>query len=67
MLSLNDGELVAADARDRVDVADGIAQSAGDDFQQFVAHMMPERVVDALELVETDVEHREPLSARLFR
>ena len=39
-------------------------QAAGHGFQQFIADQVPERVVDALEFVDVDVEHRQLLAAR---
>ena len=47
-----DAELVAAEAGDRVGVAQGALQPRGDLLQQQVAHVVPERVVDLLEVVE---------------
>ena len=51
---LQNDELVAAEARDDVGVADGVAQPLGDRLQQHVAAGMAQRVVDLLELVEID-------------
>ena len=47
-----DAELVAAQAGDRVGVAQRALQPRGDLLQQQVAHVMAERVVDLLEVVE---------------
>jgi hypothetical protein len=52
-------ELVAAAAREQVARAHGAAQAGGDLAQQAVAHVVPERVVDALEVVEIDVGERD--------
>ena len=62
-VGLDDGELVAADARDGVGFAHAAAQPAGHHPQQLVAGRMAERVVDVLELVEIETQHREPLAA----
>ena len=47
-------ELVAAEARDRVGRPDGLAESRRDARQQLVAGVVPERVVDLLEVIEVD-------------
>jgi hypothetical protein len=52
-------ELVAAEARDRVGVANDVVQAPGDRAQQVVADVVAEAVVDRLERVEVDVEERE--------
>ena len=62
-LGHDDGELVAAQARDRVGLARAAAQALADQFQQLVADRMAERVVDALELVEIEAEHRQAFAA----
>ena len=51
---LQNDELVAAEARDHVGVANGALQPLGDRLQQHVAAGMPQGVVDLLELVEVD-------------
>ena len=53
-----DHELVAAEARDRVAVAHQLGQPLGDGDQQPVADVVSEVVVDRLELVEVDEQHR---------
>jgi hypothetical protein len=53
-----DGELVAAEARDDVVGAQHAAQPLGDGAQEPVARAMAERIVDDLEVVEVDEEHR---------
>ena len=53
-------ELVAAQARDGVAVADTGSEPRGDGLQQLVADMMPETVVDELETVEIDEGHGDP-------
>ena len=56
--ALNDRELVAAGPGDQRVLTAGIAQALSDLAQQRVADGMAERVVDRLEAVEIDVEHR---------
>ena len=56
---LQDGELVAAEARHHVGVADVAHEPLGDGAEQRVADRMAERVVDALEVVEVDAHHGE--------
>src|SRR5690242_7127257 len=63
---LDHGELVAAEAGDQVAFADAALDPAGHRLLQLVADMMAERVVDALELVDVDIEQREVLAARDF-
>ena len=43
---------------------DAGAQAAGDRLQQFVPDGVPERIVDPLELVDIDVEHRQLTAGR---
>ena len=52
-------ELVAAEARDHVLGAQARAQPRGDRHQQLVAGGVAEAVVDGLEVVEVDEQHRE--------
>ena len=59
-------ELVAAEAADRVGLAQDVADPGRDDAQQLVADRMAEGVVDALEAVEVD-EHRGRLGAGVAR
>src|SRR5258706_14353337 len=59
---LNDGEFVAAEAGHEVAGCNALAQARGYRFQQFVADQMSERVVDAFEFVDVDVEHRQLLA-----
>ena len=56
-------ELVAAEARDEVVAAQGPGEPIGHAADQVVADVMPERIVDVLEMVEVDVEHRGGRSA----
>ena len=53
-------ELVAAQARDGVAVTDAGPEPRGHGFQQLVADVMPETVVDELETVEIDEGHGDP-------
>ena len=57
-LGQHDGELVAAEPRDGVDVADGAPQVAADLLEDPVAMAVAEGVVDLLEAVQVDEEHR---------
>ena len=57
MLEQN-AELVAAEAREGVAFAQARAQQRGYLAQQLVAGRVPARVVDDLELVEVEVQHR---------
>ena len=59
---LDHRELVAAEPRDQVGLAEATADAVGHRLQQFIADMVPERVVDALELVDIDIEQRELLA-----
>ena len=64
----HDDELIAATAGDHVHVASCLSQDdAGELLQEPVALRVPERVVEALQVVDVDHEHREVLgiAARL--
>ena len=61
---LDHGELVAAEPRHGVARADGGLQPAADFLEQRIADGMAERVVDVLEVIEIEAQHRE-LVARL--
>ena len=63
---LDDRELVAAEAGDQLVAAHHRAQPVGDLDQQLVAGRMAVNVVDRLEAVEVDAQHRDRL-ARLGR
>ena len=39
-----------------------MAETSGDGFQQLIADQVPERIVDAFEFVDVDVEHRQLLA-----
>ena len=56
---LQDGELIPAEARDEVPGPGRLAQPIRDALQKLVADQMSQRIVDALELVDVDVEDRE--------
>ena len=58
-VALHDGEFVAAEAGDEVIGPDRLAQPIRDALEEFVADQMPQRIVDALELVDVDIEDRE--------
>ena len=58
-----DHELVAAEPRDRVAVAHQLREPLGDRHQQAVADVVTEVVVDGLELVEVDEQHRQHAGA----
>ena len=57
-LRQHDGELVAAEAPDRVALADGRLERRDDPAEQFVARGVAEDVVDGLELVDVEDEDR---------
>ena len=59
----DDGELVATHAGNDVELARASSQAFADQLQQFVADVMAERIVDALELVEIETQHRQALAA----
>ncbi len=60
---LQNGEFVAAHARDGVGLAHQLAQALADGFEQLVACGMAHRVVDVLEVVEIEEMGRHHLSA----
>ena len=55
---LHDDELVAAHARERVDLTHGTLQARRDPLQELVADRVTERVVDLLEAIEIEAMHR---------
>ena len=55
--ALDDGELVAAQARDQIVVAQALAHALRYQTQQGIAHRVAERVVDGLEAVQVDAQH----------
>ena len=59
---LDDGELVAAEPRHEVGVAQAGAEPLRHGLEQFVADRMAERIVDALEVVEIEAVHGEALA-----
>ena len=58
-VGLQDREFVAVQAGDHLGVADGRADPPGNGFQQFVAELVAEDVVHALEAIEIDDVQRE--------
>ena len=60
---LDHGEFVAAEPGDQVGRLEAVLDAGGDRLQQFVADMVSERVVDALEFVDVDIEQGELLAA----
>ena len=56
---LKDGEFIAAKAGDEILRTDRLAQPLRHALQELVADQMSQRVVDALELVDVDIEDRE--------
>ena len=54
-----DRELVAAEPRDRVAVADAVVETPGEMDQEQVAEMVAERVVDLLEAIEVEQQQRQ--------
>ena len=56
-----DGELVAAQTRHRVRLAQRLAQARADQLEQAVPDQVAERVVDFLEAVEIEQQHRHRL------
>ena len=53
---LNHREFVAAEPRRHIGVVEAPAQASGDAFEELIADRMAEGVVDALELVDVDIE-----------
>ena len=64
----DDGEFVAAEPRHQVVAAHNAAQTLRHVEDELVADVMAERIVDVLEVVEIDVEHRggEPAAAHII-
>ena len=54
-------ELVAPEPGRGVPLADGVTQALTGDHEQLVAHLVPQAVVDVLEVVEVEVEHHDRL------
>jgi len=55
----DDGELVAAEPRHGVDLAHRCVQPFGGVDQDLISHLMPQRVIDHLELVQVAEQHGE--------
>lgn len=60
---VDDRELVAAEPRDQRRIADASAEPRGHRLQQRIARRMSERVVDVLEAIEIEHQHRKARSA----
>ena len=58
-IGLNDGEFIAADARDEIGLRHRRNQADSHKFQQLVANRVAERVVDGLEMIEVEAMHGE--------
>ena len=58
----HDGELVSAQARDHVARPERGDQAPGDADEKLVPGLVAQAVVDELEVVEVEVEHREPVA-----
>jgi len=56
---LDDGEFVATQPGDEVGAADATAQADSHGSQQLIADHMSERIVDAFEFVDIDIQHRQ--------
>ena len=56
---LDDGELITAQPGDQGRFPDALAQTRGNGLQQSVARRMSKRVVDFLEAVEVEHQHRQ--------
>src|ERR1700730_15353956 len=54
---LNDCKLVSAKPRDDISLTNAAAHAPGHRLQQLVPDWMPERIIDALEVVEVQAEH----------
>ncbi|MCY1408196.1 hypothetical protein D9M71_235150 [compost metagenome] len=59
-IGLDQGELVAAEAGEGAQATAMSAQAIGQGQQQLVAGLVAELLVDALEIVEADTQHRDP-------
>ena len=62
-----DAELVAAEPRDRVLVAQAADEPLGHELEEFVTVLVAERVVDLLEVIEVQDEETEGLAGSLRR
>ena len=59
-----DGELVAAEARERISGSQMLVNPLADGNEESVANLVAEAVVDQLEAVEVDEEHGKPVRGR---
>ena len=57
-IALHDGEFIAAETGDKIADSDAIAQAIRDRLEELIADQMAQRIVDALELIDVDVEDR---------
>src|ERR1035437_1800109 len=62
-LGLNDRKFVASQPGNEIRLPEAAAQPISHRFQQFITDRVPESVVDTLELIDVDVEHRQLLAA----
>ena len=60
--AVNDREFVAAQPRNDIRLSETTAQASGHGFQQLIADRMAERVVDALEMIEIEIQQRQVLA-----
>ena len=58
-LRLHDREFIPAEARDQIDLARRLLQSTRHLLQQQIAGVVPEGVVDFLEAIQIQIQHRE--------
>jgi len=58
-VALDDGEFIPAQPRNKVARSDGFKQPSRHTPQEFIADQLTQRIIDALELVDVDVEDRE--------
>src|SRR2546429_5515658 len=56
---LDNCKLVAAESGHEIGVADAAAQPARNGHEQLIAHRMPKRIVDRLEVIEIEIKNRE--------
>ena len=56
-VDLQDRELVCAEARNHIALAQAVAQPIADGLEHVISQRMPERVVDLLEAVEVQTQH----------
>src|SRR6476469_3260732 len=59
----DDGELIAAHARNDIKFARASTQSLADELQQLIADVMAKGIVNAFELIEIETENRQAFTA----